>query len=415
LDHAIPTHPDPGVARGDLGWGVPPDGASAWRTDRIDVRFLAKGTWRLSLELRDELGALVGSRDLAYTVVQRSPTWPVLSLVLFAASLVVCAFAPIRPRLAWIALLLGLPLVQSLRMAEGFHPAVAREPAPPQGTSATVTRAQPALSFRTTRTEEWLARELGAHRFLSDPGLLPPNTGMVSGARAADGYDALDPASFDAYRAFALKPGVHPLLGFTASGADLDSPAFRLLGVGALLASRAIEHPGWRVAAASGIEAVFVHAPLEPPPRAFVVGRARKLSEVAATPQALAAAGFEPFEEVLLDDPSVWRPNEPLRSWSVDSIEWADQRVAVRATLEGDGLLVLTDQHFPGWQVEVDGEPREILVADAIFRGVPLGSGTHEVVFSYRPLSVRTGAWISGLALFATCICTLRGRAATRA
>lgn len=420
FDHAISTYADPTAEPGNVAFPGAPEGARAWRAEAVDVRHLASGAWRMSLELRGDGGAVLGSRDLAFTTVSRPRLWPALSLILFGASLVLCAFAPTRPGLLWVALMLALPLLQSLRLAEGFHPVVRSHVRIPADVLCLNPLFDgPALKFQTTRTEEWLARELDGRRFLSDPGILPPNTGMVAGVRGADGYDALDPASFDAYRAFALTPGVHPLLGFTASGADLDSAAFRLLGVGALLAEGPSEHPGWKRAAppgdASNQPEVSIHVPDEPPPRAFVVGRARKLADVAATPQTLAAAGFEPFEEVLLDDPTAWRPAEPLRSWSVDSIEWADERVAVHATLEGDGLLVLTDQHFPGWQVEVDGEPREILVADAIFRGVPLSSGKHQVVFTYRPLSVRVGAWISALALAATLACALRARASTRA
>jgi Bacterial membrane protein YfhO len=417
--HAISTYAGSSPESGSEEWAGVPEGARAWRAEAVDVRYLESGTWRMSLELRGDGGVLLGTRDLAYTTVSRPRIWPTLSLILLAASLVVCALAPVRPGKFSVALLLALPLLQSLRLAEGFHPVVRKDPAPLAGPMANPTAVLPALKFHVTQTEAELLLELDERRFLSDPGILPPNTGMVAGLRGVDGYDALDPASFDAYRAFALKPGVHPLLGFTASGADLDSPAFRLLGVGALLPAGPLEHPGWKRASSPGDAShqpeVSIYVPAEAPPRVFVVGRARKLSDVAATPQALSDAKFEPFDEVLLDDPSVWKPREPLRSWKVDSIDWADERVAVRATLDGDGLLVLTDQHFPGWEVEVDGEPREILAADAIFRGVPLASGTHEVVFTYRPRSVRVGAWISALALAATLACALKGRASTRA
>ncbi len=416
--HAISTYAGSIPESEPPAWPGAPEGARAWRADPVDVRYLESGVWRMSLELRGDGGVLLGERDLAYTTVVRPRIWPTRSLILLAASLVLCAFAPVRPSLVWTSLLLALPLLQSLQLAEGFHPLVhSRIEVPEDVTCFNALAGSPALKFHATRTEASLVLELGAARFLADPGILPPNTGMLSGLRAADGYDALDPASFDAYRAFALKPGVHPLLGFTASGADLDAPAFKLLGIGALLSDAPIEHAGWRAADQWGNDKpeVAISVPIDPPPRAFVVGRARRLSDVAATPEALAAAKFEPFDEVLLDDPSNWEPREPLRSWKVDSIEWADERVAVHATLDGDGLLVLTDQHFPGWQVEVDGEPREILVADAIFRGVPLASGAHEVVFTYRPLSVRVGAWISALALAATLACALRGRASIRA
>ena len=76
-------------------------------------------------------------------------------------------------------------------------------------------------------------------------------------------------------------------------------------------------------------------------------------------------------------------------------------RVSLRASLDGDGLLILTDQDFAGWRVEVDGEPGRILRTNALLRGVPLGPGDHRVVFHYNPQSLRIGALLAGLALVA--------------
>ena len=49
----------------------------------------------------------------------------------------------------------------------------------------------------------------------------------------------------------------------------------------------------------------------------------------------------------------------------------------------------------------MDGEPAELLNANALFRGVLLGPGDHEVVFRYRPWSAIAGALLSLLALIA--------------
>jgi hypothetical protein len=70
-------------------------------------------------------------------------------------------------------------------------------------------------------------------------------------------------------------------------------------------------------------------------------------------------------------------------------------RITVRA--DGPGLLVLSDIHYPGWQVRVDGRPATIEHAhDGLLRAVSLaGPGAHLVEFEYQPLSV-----MAGLALF---------------
>jgi hypothetical protein len=54
-------------------------------------------------------------------------------------------------------------------------------------------------------------------------------------------------------------------------------------------------------------------------------------------------------------------------------------------------VLVLTDLHYPGWRVSVDGEPRALRRANAIFRAVVLEPGEHRVVHRYAPGSLRLG------------------------
>jgi Bacterial membrane protein YfhO len=54
-------------------------------------------------------------------------------------------------------------------------------------------------------------------------------------------------------------------------------------------------------------------------------------------------------------------------------------------------LLVLQDQYYPGWNVEVDGHPEPIIRCNGFMRGVMLHSGSHKVRFFYRPKSVLLG------------------------
>jgi hypothetical protein len=75
------------------------------------------------------------------------------------------------------------------------------------------------------------------------------------------------------------------------------------------------------------------------------------------------------------------------------------ERVVVRVRAAQPGFLYLADLHFPGWVAEVNGAEREILRANIAFRAVEVPAGDSEVVFTYRPLSLRVGALISGLSL----------------
>jgi hypothetical protein len=71
----------------------------------------------------------------------------------------------------------------------------------------------------------------------------------------------------------------------------------------------------------------------------------------------------------------------------------------VRVSAMGPGLLVLTDSWYPGWRATVDGVEAEILRADATFRGVVVGEGSHDVVFRYRPAWLPWSAALSAIGL----------------
>jgi len=66
-------------------------------------------------------------------------------------------------------------------------------------------------------------------------------------------------------------------------------------------------------------------------------------------------------------------------------------------TSGGGGLLVLSDQFYPGWRATVDNTPADIIRADTVFRGVCVPSGDHTVRFEYRPTSFTAGIIVSAV------------------
>ena len=70
-------------------------------------------------------------------------------------------------------------------------------------------------------------------------------------------------------------------------------------------------------------------------------------------------------------------------------------QVDVTVEAEAPGLLVVSDQYYPGWAAYVDGEPAPIYAVNGILRGVYLEEGRHVIQFKYRPRSFMVGAIIS--------------------
>jgi hypothetical protein len=78
---------------------------------------------------------------------------------------------------------------------------------------------------------------------------------------------------------------------------------------------------------------------------------------------------------------------------------YAPERVAIRTESEAPALLVLTDAYYPGWETAVDGQPAPLYQADALFRGVFVPAGEHDVTFTFTAPAYRMGRLVSLLGL----------------
>lgn len=393
-----------GVSSGELA--RVPDGARWFRAPYLQTNRLAPGLWRFSVELlraRDGVLERLALREVRVCALVRRPGWSAATLLFSIGALALVALSSAGrgargARVAW--------LVVALSAAQGLWFAVRQNPSVPR-----------AEVFPPTRTEAVLARELGVHRFFADPLVLPPNTGLVRGLRSIQGYDGLDIASFNELRRYAMKPGVHALLGWHPRGVDLAHPVFRLLGVKLLALAEPLAEPGWELIAgprdAPELAECFLYRATSPLPRAFCVARATPIAEIGAR---LAARGdWDPAAEAAVEQP--WAAARPFTRAVVSEPRFVgNAEVRIDAELDGDGLLVLTEQHFPGWTVSVDGAEREVLQVDAIFRGVALAAGRHEVVFRYAPRSLRRGLVLAviGVALASAVCAWLVVRSRTR-
>ncbi len=72
-----------------------------------------------------------------------------------------------------------------------------------------------------------------------------------------------------------------------------------------------------------------------------------------------------------------------------------EQHLRLDATPACAGVLVLSDNWYPGWHATLDGKPIEVLRADAAIRGVAVPAGPHRVEMRYRPSGMSWAAALS--------------------
>ena len=130
-------------------------------------------------------------------------------------------------------------------------------------------------------------------------------------------------------------------------------------------------------------------------PRAYVVGQAIQ----APTPDSALAAvlkpGFDYSNSVVLEG----APQQDLAGQNLTATaqvtEYTPSRVVVQVNSSGNGVLVLNDAFYKDWKVRIGGQPAELLRANYAYRGVKVGQGQSEVVFSFEPKGLKLGFYIT--------------------
>jgi hypothetical protein len=153
----------------------------------------------------------------------------------------------------------------------------------------------------------------------------------------------------------------------------------------------------------AGAETTLVHRLLEDYPRAWLVGQAEIVPTQAVLGR-LADPAFDPWSAALLES----APPFPLSEGAgTGSVLWRlsePERLVLSVQAPGNGLLVLSEVHYPGWRAWVDGQPVSLLVADHALRAVPVPAGEHLVELRFVPTLWTAGLAVSAVSLVAFAI-----------
>jgi hypothetical protein len=310
------------------------------------------------------------------------------------------ALALLLGRLRWrlaaatfVVLAVALVAADLFKAGMGATPAITTEQATQPST--------PGLRYLQDRRPNrfvGIARPLG-------PSPLVPNSGMRWDVYDARAWDPPVEERYDTLWRRAVQDGGPTEVPTTGARlTDAALPAFRLLSV-TDVAQDPDEPPVASPSLPRGYDAddLRTYTTPRPLPRAGVVGSQRVLPAEEDQLQAVLDPDFDGRTTVVtgaelpgLDSASTDEP-----AGTAEIVEYEPERVVVEAEADRAGELVLTDLHYPGWKVEVDGEPAELHRVNYLLRGTSLPPGRHRVEFSYAPASYRIGWIVSLLALVA--------------
>jgi hypothetical protein len=116
--------------------------------------------------------------------------------------------------------------------------------------------------------------------------------------------------------------------------------------------------------------------------------------------------------EIVHSDDSRVKPIQMGESCRVTRYE--PSLVEIAARLGSPGLVILRDQFYPGWRLEVETAGQgwcevPIVRTDQVMRGAWLPAGEHRLVYRYRPKSILWGAMLSGFAWIGLAVAAIAG------
>lgn len=244
-------------------------------------------------------------------------------------------------------------------------------------------RAQARDRFEVTPPVRYLQNQNGIFR-VWDEGLLPGNFGMVWGLEETGG---ISPLRLQRYQDLV--------------NALPEEKVRWLLNVHYVFSKESALPDGELIAEYSDPEQdLFLYRIREPGQAAYMVYAAQIEPDDQKARQRLAAADFDPRRQAILaQDPGMVLVGSG--QGTVRFVERLPGRLVLEVQTDADGVLVLSEVYYPGWQARVDGQKASLLRANTVLRAIPLRAGAHQVELIFRPWTVRVGQILSALTLIA--------------
>jgi hypothetical protein len=114
----------------------------------------------------------------------------------------------------------------------------------------------------------------------------------------------------------------------------------------------------------------------DPFPRAWVVHGVEVIPDERTALARLSADDFDLRRTAVVAEPPSLPLSDPAGAGSTARVTaFAPNDMTVEVSAAADGLLVLSEVYYPGWQASVDGAPAALVRADGLLRGVPVPQG----------------------------------------
>jgi hypothetical protein len=205
------------------------------------------------------------------------------------------------------------------------------------------------------------------------------------GVENVGGFEAILPRHYVTF-ADAAGDRVSPA-GRTLQFTRFGSPLLDFVGLKHVLLPAAIQMPS-HFRKLEDFDTVSLFENRAALPRARLMSGIRIAKDAGEAERLLRDPTFDPRREAIIES------DQPLAASPAGEVAWKERtpdRVILGVESKQDGILVVADTDYPGWEATIDGKPARIYRANLAFRAVSVPAGAHTVEFRFRPSSARHG------------------------
>ena len=146
-------------------------------------------------------------------------------------------------------------------------------------------------------------------------------------------------------------------------------------------------------------------------PRAWTVHETKVEPSAERAGEQLGAPGFDAHRTALTEVPVTLEPLAEGAREAVLASMVTPTRMELEVDAQSRGLLVLSENYYPGWRATIDGQNAPIYRVDSGLRGLVVPRGHSRVVLRYAPASIYWGGLLTSVAFLGTLVAIwLRGR-----
>ncbi len=240
-------------------------------------------------------------------------------------------------------------------------------------------------------------------RVFSMNGMLMPNYSGAFGIQSIQDNDALMIGNYSNYVLKNLDPYTAAASIFTGTDqssalaptpADMlraNLPYYSFLGVKYIISKEAVNHDSLLLI--KKFEDLNVYQNKDTYPRVFQTQNVKKVDSKDPDKERKINEAILSYSAVVEKGKGFKDTNECQNNSKI--LEYVSNKVTVENSTSCDSFLILTDNYYPGWKANVNGENKEIYLTNGLVRGVFVKEGKNRIVFTYFPDSFKRGIFIS--------------------